>query len=68
MSPHKILKIARPNRQLQEALSRELGISGVLAQILVNRGINTPAKAEKFLNVSTEDFHDPYLFRDMPTE
>ncbi|MDI6605695.1 MAG: single-stranded-DNA-specific exonuclease RecJ [Candidatus Omnitrophota bacterium] len=65
MSPHKILKIARPNRQLQDTLSRELDIPGILAQILINRGINTPAKAEKFLNVTTEDFHDPYLFKDM---
>ncbi len=66
MSPHKILKIARPHRQLQDTLSKELGISGILAQVLINRGINTPAKAERFLHVTISNFHDPFLFRQMP--
>ncbi len=65
MHTHKILKIAHPDIQTQDKLSRELGISKVLAQLLVNRGINTPAKAEKFLNSGTDDFHDPYSFEDM---
>ena len=65
MHKHKILKISSPNIPLQNTFSRELGISVILAQILINRGINDVAQAEKFLNVNLGHLLDPYSFSDM---
>jgi single-stranded-DNA-specific exonuclease len=66
MRSQKILKIAPPHTDLQNSLSRQLGISRTLAQILVNRGLNNIDDAEKFLNPKLEHLLDPYLFSDMP--
>jgi len=65
MHNHKILKIAKPNIALAHKLSRGLGISNVLAQVLVNRGIKSVSGAEKFLDIKPEDLLDPYSFSDM---
>lgn len=65
MPPHKILNIARPCIQTQESLHKALGISKILAQVLVNRGINTAPQAEKFLYCGTGGLGDPYAFKDM---
>lgn len=66
MQNHKILRIASPNLTLQNTLSKELDISCILAQILINRGINNPEEAEKFLNADLSHLLDPYSFSDMP--
>lgn len=65
MHAHKILRIASPNIHLQSIFSKELGISKILAQILVNRGIDNVEDAEKFLNVDLDHLLDPYSFSDM---
>ena len=65
MRSHKILKIASPDTHLQNTLSRETGISKILAQILINRGIKNAEEAEKFLNAGPDHLLDPYLFSDM---
>jgi len=65
MRSHKVLKIASPDAHLQNTLSRELGISKILSQILINRGINNIDEAERFLNASPDHLLDPYLFSDM---
>ncbi|MFA5145470.1 MAG: single-stranded-DNA-specific exonuclease RecJ [Candidatus Omnitrophota bacterium] len=65
MNSHKILKIPTPNAALSDKLSKELGISGVLSQILINRGLSSIDEADKFLNVSSGHFLDPYSFSDM---
>lgn len=65
MSSHKILKIASANIHLQNTFQKELGVSKILAQILVNRGISSAKEAEKFLNVKLEHLLDPYSFTDM---
>lgn len=62
---HKILKIASDNNALKQALSRSLNISGILAQVLINRGIKTQGEAEKFLGAKFEHLLDPYSFTDM---
>ncbi len=46
-------------------LSRQLAISPVTAQILINRGITTPEAAQAFLTPGRERLHDPLLLRDM---
>lgn len=62
---HKILNIAPCSTSLQGLLSKTLGISKMLAQVLINRGIKTPQEADKFLNTKIGDLLDPYSFSDM---
>ena len=62
----KILNITAPDSVLSKSLSYELGISPIIAQLLINRGINTPAAAEKFLDPKIEHLIDPFSFPDMP--
>lgn len=66
MHPHKILNIASQNKHLQNTLSKELGISKVFAQVLINRGIHSPPAAQDFLKASCAQLLDPYSFADMP--
>jgi len=65
MHSHKILNFFPLNTHLQEQLSKELNISKVLSQILVNRGITSVRQADDFLNVSFQQLLDPFLFADM---
>ena len=46
-------------------LARELGISPLISQILINRGITAPDNAKKFLFPSLEHLHNPFLMKDM---
>ncbi len=48
-----------------EGLSSALGLSPVLANLLVQRGITTPEGAAGFFNPSLDDLHDPFLMKDM---
>ncbi|MDD5253429.1 MAG: DHH family phosphoesterase, partial [Candidatus Omnitrophica bacterium] len=66
MSSHKVLSLATPHIHLQNQLSKELGISKILAQILVNRKVKSVAEAEKFLKAGMDDLFSPQLFSDMP--
>lgn len=51
--------------QIAEArLQRELGVSSLLAGLLVGRGWRDPEAANKFLNPSLDDLHDPKLLPD----
>jgi len=65
MNSHKILRISTPDIALSDKLSEELGISRILAQTLVNRGLKSAGEAEKFLNANSKDLLDPYSFSDM---
>ena len=65
MQNHKILKIASPDITLQNTLTAELGISKILAQLLVNRGITDAAEAGRFLKTSLKDLLDPFSFPQM---
>ncbi len=48
-----------------EVLTREVGVSLPVAQVLVNRGIATSESAQQFLFGSLNDLNDPYLLPDM---
>lgn len=48
-----------------DRLSTGLGISPVLANLLVQRGIDTVDKASRFFNPRLEELHDPFLMKDM---
>ncbi len=47
------------------ALSRSLGISKVLANLLVQRGITTFDEAKAFFRPELSQLHDPFLMKDM---
>jgi len=66
MHAHRILNIASLHSSLQNTLHKEIGISKILAQILINRGIKTAPEAERFLNSKLEYLLDPFTFNDMP--
>ena len=51
------------NQKVQ--LSEALGISPVLCQLLVQRGITTFAQAKSFFRPQLADLHDPFLMNDM---
>jgi len=65
MHSAKKLNFPTPDTHLQEIFSKELGISRILAQLLLNRGIASLGEAEKFLNIKLSNLHDPYAFADM---
>lgn len=48
-----------------ETLARELNIDQSLAEILVQRGINTFEEARYFFRPQLEQLHDPFLMKDM---
>ena len=48
-------------------LANELNISPLLAEVLINRKIDTKEKISTFLNPTRNDFYNPYLFKDMDT-
>lgn len=56
-------EIPRPESILQ--LTRALGISPILATLLLQRGIATPQDAEAFLKPSLDRVLDPFAFKDM---
>lgn len=61
----KIWRVPKPNQALQEIFSLRLGVSKVVAQILVNRGITTLYEAKMFLYGETSNLYDPFLMKDM---
>ena len=53
------------NPKAVAAVAAATGISPVLANLLVQRGIDTLEKAKKFFNPQLSDLHDPFLMKDM---
>ncbi len=51
--------------EIVRTLSKELNISLVLANLLVQRGVKSFDEAKKFFRPSLDDLHDPYLMKDM---
>jgi single-stranded-DNA-specific exonuclease len=50
---------------LQQVLGRELNITPLTAQLLINRGLVDSGKAFSFLKPDLKDLHDPFLLKDM---
>jgi single-stranded-DNA-specific exonuclease len=61
----KIWKINPPNKQQSFKLSSEMGISPILAQVLINRGIIDARQAHQYLSCDMKDLHDPFLLKGM---
>lgn len=53
------------NPKAVAAMAAATSISPVLANLLVQRGIDTLEKAKKFFNPQLSDLHDPFLMKDM---
>jgi len=66
MTSHKVLRLATPHIHLQNQISKELGVSKILAQVLVNRKVKSVSEAERFLKAGINDLFSPQLFSDMP--
>lgn len=49
----------------KSSLVNELGISPLVASLLINRGIQSPQDVQSFLYDQGQDFHDPYLLLGM---
>lgn len=59
--------IVKPVEHPEKAarLATELGIDRVLADLLVQRGVETFEQARSFFRPRLEDLHDPFLMKDM---
>ena len=57
--------ITQEQAETSRALAQELGISPVLGQLLVQRGITKAQDAKKFFRPQLPDLHDPFLMKDM---
>jgi single-stranded-DNA-specific exonuclease len=55
----------KADQTIVQKLSAELGIDGTLANILVQRGINSFTEAKDFFRPSLTHLHDPFLMKDM---
>ncbi len=61
----KIKELSEARQHLCEQLSKELHISSLSAQMLVDRGITTADEARTYIRPSLDQLHDPFLMRDM---
>ncbi len=51
--------------EASKVLSKELGIHHILCKLLIERGIDSSEKANKFFRPQLSDLHDPFLMKDM---
>mgnify|MGYP001026170330 CR=1 FL=1 len=64
-SGKKIWKISKPHHEVCDLLSKELGISKIVAGLLVNRNIVSSDEAKLFLNPSLSNLSKPFLMSGM---
>ena len=48
-----------------KALSKETGISPILCNLLLERGVTSAAEAKRFFRPQLNELHDPFLMKDM---
>jgi len=58
-------EIRKKDGELQRFLARELSISPLISQLLINRDITDLPQAKMFLSASLSDLHSPFLMKDM---
>lgn len=54
-------------KEQKENLVKDLGISPILCELLVQRGVKNFDEAKRFFRPQLEDLHDPFLMNDMQT-
>jgi single-stranded-DNA-specific exonuclease len=57
--PNQRWQIFSSDPQASEAIAQATGLSPLLAQVLVNRGMNAPEMAKQFLDPDSENLSDP---------
>jgi len=65
MMVKKIWKVASEISDNARQLADHLGVSPLIAQLLINRGITDVLQAERFLTPALNQLYDPYLLPDM---
>ncbi len=55
----------KPEQHYIDQLSKELRVDGLVAQLLLQRGISSYGEAKKFFRPELSDLYDPFLMRDM---
>src|SRR5712691_9581381 len=58
-------RVADTDLETRQALATATGLSPLLCQVLINRGITDTAAVQAFLTPSLHDLHDPYLLHRM---
>lgn len=64
MPPAKTWKL-RPSSPMASQLAHEAGLTSLQAQLLINRGISDPGRADSFLYPRLADMADPMLLKGM---
>ncbi|PLR78031.1 single-stranded-DNA-specific exonuclease RecJ [Bacillus sp. V3-13] len=57
--------VQQSDREKSEAIAKELNITPLVASLLINRGLDTMEAARSFLFDKEQQFHDPFLLKDM---
>ena len=57
--------ILEPEQSAVQQLQKELGVSSIIAALLVKRGMHTFDTAKAFFRPQWQDLHSPFLMRDM---
>lgn len=55
----------KPETEQIDQLAKALQVDGLVAQLLLQRGISTYEEAKNFFRPQLEDLHDPFLMKDM---
>lgn len=58
-------RATEPDEKISQELAKALNVPQSLADLLVQRGINTFSAAKTFFRPALEDLHDPFLMADM---
>ena len=61
----KLWRLSSTKLETKQRLSREFGISGIIAQVLINRGIEDGLAVREFLYGGVDNLGNPYLLKDM---
>ncbi|MDO9230405.1 MAG: single-stranded-DNA-specific exonuclease RecJ [Syntrophales bacterium] len=58
-------RLREGNRDIEDLLVRELGISPIISRIIMSREICDPDVVRRYLSPSLQDLHNPFLMQDM---
>ena len=56
----------RATPELVEQLGRDINVNPILANMLINRGVENYEQAKNYFRPSLSHLHDPFLMKDMP--
>lgn len=59
--------VLKPKKNVEQAkkLQQELGVNHIIAELLINREVETFDQAKDFFRPSIDNLHDPFLMKDM---